>query len=393
MNIEELRVHRELEKEKVFKDDFVHVKVIIENTGKNSFDFLEIRDYFNPQLFRLILGENFISTRIDSKGIIKFSYVLEPKVRGEYPLGPLSVTVKDRLGFNSLERIIPDSVTDILVYPPYEDIKRIEILGSKRSLQLNYGLQRSKQKGLGSEFYGMRKYVYGDQFRLIDWKASARTQKLIVKEFESERDVSVMILVDSSSTMAGGAIENTKFEYAIRACMLLTKVALTRRDKVGVFTFSDKKNFNFLKPGGGQDHFYQVLDFVARVKPQGKCKIVEAIDFFTRRFQKRSLLFIISDLESDTKEFKMAIRKLVPFNHTIMIINPFSPWFEIHEIDLSTTDKALAEAISEEMMEHILTIKQEVRNLGVNLITVGPDDMMHQVLQNYLEAKKKGSAY
>ena len=389
MNIEELRVHRELEKEKVFKDDFVHVKVIIENTGKNSFDFLEIRDYFNPQLFRLILGENFISTRIDSKGIIKFSYVLEPKVRGEYPLGPLSVTVKDRLGFNSLERIIPDSVTDILVYPPYEDIKRIEILGSKRSLQLNYGLQRSKQKGLGSEFYGMRKYVYGDQFRLIDWKASARTQKLIVKEFESERDVSVMILVDSSSTMAGGAIENTKFEYAIRACMLLTKVALTRRDKVGVFTFSDKKNFNFLKPGGGQDHFYQVLDFVARVKPQGKCKIVEAIDFFTRRFQKRSLLFIISDLESDTKEFKMAIRKLVPFNHTIMIINPFSPWFEIHEIDLSTTDKALAEAISEEMMEHILTIKQEVRNLGVNLITVGPDDMMHLVLQHYLEAKKK----
>jgi uncharacterized protein (DUF58 family) len=393
MNIEELRVHRELEKEKVFKDDFVHVKVIIENTGKNSFDFLEIRDYFNPQLFRLILGENFISTRIDSKGIIKFSYVLEPKVRGEYPLGPLSVTVKDRLGFNSLERIIPDSVTDILVYPPYEDIKRIEILGSKRSLQLNYGLQRSKQKGLGSEFYGMRKYVYGDQFRLIDWKASARTQKLIVKEFESERDVSVMVLVDSSSTMAGGAIENTKFEYAIRACMLLTKVALTRRDKVGVFTFSDKKNFNFLKPGGGQDHFYQVLDFVARVKPQGKCKIVEAIDFFTRRYQKRSLLFIISDLESDTKEFKMAIRKLVPFNHTIMIINPFSPWFEIHEIDLSTTDKALAEAISEEMMEHILTIKQEVRNLGVNLITVGPDDMMHLVLQNYLEAKKKGSAY
>ena len=393
MNIEELRVHRELEKEKVFKDDFVHIKVIIENTGKNSFDFLEIRDYFNPQLFRLILGENFISTRIDSKGIIKFSYVLEPKVRGEYPLGPLSVTVKDRLGFNSLERIIPDSVTDILVYPPYEDIKRIEILGSKRSLQLNYGLQRSKQKGLGSEFYGMRKYVFGDQFRLIDWKASARTQKLIVKEFESERDVSVMILVDSSSTMAGGAIENTKFEYAIRACMLLTKVALTRRDKVGVFTFSDKKNFNFLKPGGGQDHFYQVLDFVARVKPQGKCKIVEAIDFFTRRFQKRSLLFIISDLESDTKEFKMAIRKLVPFNHTIMIINPFSPWFEIHEIDLSTTDKALAEAISEEMMEHILTIKLEVRNLGVNLITVGPDDMMHQVLQNYLDAKKKGSAY
>ncbi|MFX1315080.1 MAG: DUF58 domain-containing protein [Promethearchaeota archaeon] len=393
MNVEELRVHRELEKEKVFKDDFIHVKVVIENIGRSSFDFLEIRDNFNPQLFRLILGENFISTRIGSKSTIRFSYILEPKVRGEYALGPLSIIVKDRLGFNSLERIVPNSVTDILVYPPYEDIKRIEILGSKRSLQLNYGLQRSKQKGLGSEFYGMRKYAFGDQFRLIDWKASARSQTLIVKEFESERDITVMILVDSSNSMAGGAIENTKFEFAIRACMLLTKVALTRRDSVGVFTFSDKKNFNFLKPGRGEDHFYQVLDFVARVKPEGKCRIVEAIDFFTRRFQKRSLIFIISDLEADNKEISQAIRKLIPFNHTVIIINPFSPWFEIHEIDLSSTDKALAEAISEEMMEHILIIKQEVKNLGVNIITVAPDEMLQQVLNFYMEAKKKGRAY
>jgi uncharacterized protein (DUF58 family) len=239
----------------------------------------------------------------------------------------------------------------------------------------------------------MRKYVFGDQFRLIDWKASARTQKLIVREFESERDVTVMILVDSSETMAGGAIENTKFEYAIRACMLLTKVALTRRDNVGIFTYSDKKNFKFLKPNGGEDHFYQVLDFVARVKPEGKCRIAEAMSFFTRRFQKRSLIFIISDLEADPKEISNAIKKLVPFNHTVIIINPFSPWFEIHEIDLSSTDKALAEAISEAMMEHILIIKQGVRNLGINLITCGPDDMMKQVLNNYMEAKKKGRAY
>ncbi len=393
MNIEELQVHRELEKEKVFKDDFVHIKVIIKNTGKGSFDLIEIRDYYNPQLFRLVLGENFISTRIGPRALIKFSYVLEPKVRGEYPLGPLSVTIKDRLGFNSVERIIPDSVSDILIYPPYEDIKRIEILGSKRSLQLNYGIQRSKQIGLGSEFHAMRKYVFGDQFRLIDWKASARTQKLIVREFESERDVTVMILVDSSNSMAGGAIENTKFEYAIRSCMLLTKVALTRRDNVGIFSYSDKKNLQFLKPGSGDDHFYQVLDFVARIKPQGKSRIVEAIDYFVRRFQKRSLIFLISDLEGNVKEISQAMRKLVTFNHSIIVINPFSPWFEIHEIDLSSTDKALAEAISEEMMEHILILRREFRNLGISLITTGPDEMMTNVLKTYIDAKKKGSAY
>jgi uncharacterized protein (DUF58 family) len=202
-----------------------------------------------------------------------------------------------------------------------------------------------------------------------------------------------MILVDSSNSMAGGAIDNTKFEYAIRACMLLTKVALTRRDNVGVFTFSDKKNFNFMKPGSGEDYFYQILDFVAKVKPEGKSRMFEAMEYFIRRYQKRSLIFIISDLEADVKEIGRAIRKLVPFQHTIIIINPFSPWFEIHEVDLSSTDKALAEAIAEEMMEHIMRITQEMRNMGVNIITVGPDDMMNQVLANYIEAKKKGRAY
>ncbi len=393
MNVEELQVHRELDKEKVFRDDFLHVKVVVENVGKHDFDFLEIRDYYNPQLFRLILGENFISTRIGAKKTIKFSYVLEPKIRGEYPLGPLSLTVKDRLGFNSTERIVPNSVTDILVYPPYEDIKRIEILGSKRSLQLSYGSQRSKQKGTGSEFYGMRRYAFGDQFRLIDWKASVRQQRLIVREHETERDVTVMILVDSSSSMAGGAIENTKFEYAIRACLLLTKVSLTRKDSVGVYTFSDKKNFKFLKPNKGDDQFYNVLDFVARVKPSARCHFAEAMDLFTKRFQKRSLIFIITDLESNTKDITEGLKKLIPFNHSIIMINPFSPWFEIHEMDLSSTDKALAEAISEEMMEHIVAIKQEITRMGVNLITCGPDDMLNQVLANYMEAKKKGKAY
>jgi uncharacterized protein (DUF58 family) len=292
-----------------------------------------------------------------------------------------------------MERIVPNSITDILVYPPYEDIKRIEVLGSKRSLQLNYGAQRSKQKGLGSEFYAIRKYVFGDQFRLIDWKASARLQQLIVREFESERTINIMVLIDSSNSMAGGAIDNTKFEYSIRACMLLTKIALTRRDNVGVYTFSDKKNFRFLEPGSGDDYFYRVLDFVAKVKPEGKCKIFEAMDYFVRRYQKRSLIFLISDLEADSQRVADAVRKLIPFNHTVIIINPFSPWFEVHEVNLSSTDKALAEAISEEMIEHILKISQKVKRMGVRRISVGPDDMMDQVIRQYMDVKKKGKAY
>jgi uncharacterized protein (DUF58 family) len=135
------------------------------------------------------------------------------------------------------------------------------------------------------------------------------------------------------------------------------------------------------------------LDFVAKVKPEGKCRIFEAMDYFVKRYQKRSLIFLISDLEADSQKIADAVRKLIPFNHTVIIINPFSPWFEVHEVNLSSTDKALAEAISEEMMEHILKVSQKVKRMGVRRISVGPDDMMDQVIRQYLDVKKKGKAY
>lgn len=118
LNVEDLEVHRELEKAKLFKDDFVHVKIIIRNTGGKRFDFLEIHDQYNEDIFRRVLGENYISTRINPFSEVRFSYVLAPRVRGEQKLGPLQVIVKDRLGLNAEERIVPNSTTDILVYPP-----------------------------------------------------------------------------------------------------------------------------------------------------------------------------------------------------------------------------------------------------------------------------------
>src|SRR4030042_1623716 len=91
LNIEDLEVQRELEKAKLFKDDFLHVKVIIKNNGSKKFDFLEIRDQYDDQIFRRVLGENFISTRINAFSEVRFSYVLAPRIRGEQKLGPLKV--------------------------------------------------------------------------------------------------------------------------------------------------------------------------------------------------------------------------------------------------------------------------------------------------------------
>ncbi|HMF30071.1 MAG TPA: DUF58 domain-containing protein [Candidatus Lokiarchaeia archaeon] len=395
LNIEDLEVRRELEKNKLFKDDFLHVKVIIKNNGSKRFDFLEIYDQYNEEIFRRVLGEHFISTRINPFSEVRFSYVLAPRIRGEQKIGPIKVIVKDRLGFNAEERLVPNSVDDILVYPPYEDIRKIEAMGSKRAAGINFGVHRSKQKGIGSDFYGMRKYIVGDEFRKIDWKASARIQELVVREFETERTINLIILLDASESMLGGEIENTKFEFAVRAAMLLSKIALERHDNVGVFVFSDEKNCEFLRPASGSaGQFFKVLDFLARIRPRGSKKFPEAMDFLAKRYRKRSLMILLSDLDTKEKPALEGLKKLRSLGHEVVIISPFSPWFEILGLEnMTATDKALAEAIAENMMEHILKIKSGAQRMNIPLISVGPEEMLDAVLTEYLQAKKKGKAY
>ena len=388
MNIGDLTVQRILTNKKVFQDDFLHVKVQVTNEGGTRFDFLEFFDDFDTDVFRIVVGENYISTRVDPHKTITYSYILQPKVRGEFTIGPISVTVKDRLGFNAETRRVPESVDDIVIYPRYEQIKMIEALGAKRAMNMSFGIHKTKQVGSGNELRGLRQYVFGDQFRYIDWKASLRTQELIVREFETESNLSVVIIIDASESMAGGAVENTKFEYSILSAMLLSKIAIDQQDTVALVLFSDEDGFRFLPSSKRKDHFFEILDFVANITPSGKKKIFWSMDQFVRRFQRRSLIFVLTDLEVATKDIDAAMRKLRTFEHSVTIVAPFSPWFEVHETELGATDKALAEAISEEMMQHILQVKKNCQKLLVPVISVGPDDMFNVIMQEYENAKK-----
>ena len=392
MNIAALEVTREMDNRRVFRDDFMHIKVVIKNNSINRFDFLDIFDSFPTDAFRLVTGENYISTRIDAHKTVKFSYVLAPKVRGEFTIGPLIMTIRDRLGFNAEERTVPGSLTDINIYPPYEQIRALELLGAKRAMAMSFGLHQTKMKGTGTDLRSLRQYVTGDQFRFIDWKASMRLQKLIVREFESERNVSTVILIDASESMAGGATDATKFEYSIKSAMLLAKVAMEQSDKVGIATFSDRNHFRWLAPTTKRSHFFDIITFLGEVSPSGTKEIFWSIEEFSRQFSKRSLVFLVTDLEIAQLDVQSAVRKLKTYGHAVFIVSPFSPWFEIHELELSSSDKALAEAISEEMMLHVLNVKKDCQKLAVPVISVAPDDMFEVILNQYQTAKQKGRA-
>ena len=386
-NSEGIEVTRVLDKRKCYAGDYIHVRINIHNKGPNAIDHLEIYEAY-PETMDLVLGENYIFTRINAGAKAEFSFILRTPVRGLYKIGPTKVIIHDRLGFYQEERT-KETFDEILVYPSYEDIKKLKTLGAKRQLGKIFGIHKTKLKGTGMDFWGIRDYYPEDAFRHIDWKAFSRTNKLQIREFETEKNVRVMVLLDTSESMEQGLIRNTKLEFSIRAVVLLSHMAQERKDMIGLATFNSKVN-TFIKAGHGVNQFNRILGDLAYVMPKGPSYLSNAVEDLIMRTRSRGLLLIITDLEGNTQDILDGIRKASAARFDVIVISPFGPFFEIQNTRLGITEKALGEAIAEEYFEIRRRISKDIQKYRAGVISVGPDDFLVSVINEYIEAKRRG---
>ncbi|MHA2026457.1 MAG: DUF58 domain-containing protein [Candidatus Thorarchaeota archaeon] len=388
-NLAGIEVDRQIDKVKVFSGDFIRVRVTIRNTSRRHFDFIEVHDQY-PETWILAIGENFIASRIEPGSSMTFSYILQARMRGRYFLGPTEVIMRDRLGLHYYKRILKEQ-TEVLVYPTWKDVRRMEALGKQRQLGLMFGAHRTKTVGMGTDFAGFREYVPGDEFRLIDWKVSAKRGDMVIKLWEQEKNVQVICMVDSSGSMGNGYPENTKLEYAIRAAVLLTHMGLERKDLVGTCVFSDLVH-GYVPPGARPNHMYDVLEILAMAEPKGWSDYETAISYVVNQSKKRSLVIWMTDLEESPAPLINAMKTLVANGHKAMVISPFGPWFEAPVGQFGPVEKVLSEAVSEELWERRTKIARALSRFGIQVINVGPEDFLPTIIQTYEKAKQKGVA-
>ena len=151
-------------------------------------------------------------------------------------------------------------------------------------------------RGTGVEFAGLKEYVAGeDDATKIDWKASLRTQRLYVKQYEEERDLDIFILVDASASMLFGSQEKLKYEYAAILAGSLAFAALENRDNVG-FAMFNEKIIGFIEPSQEIANYYHMLENLSRVSNYGgRCKLGDALTFVLNNLAEKTVLFVISD--------------------------------------------------------------------------------------------------
>jgi len=186
-------------------------------------------------------------------------------------------------------------------------VKRIEIQTRGLVNDVFSGEYHSVFKGRGMEFSEVREYQVGDDIRNIDWNVSARTGHPFVKVFEEERELTVMLLVDVSSSGNFGTVERMKGEIAIEICALLAFSAIKNNDKVGLIIFTDRIE-KFVPPKKGKTHVLRVIRELLFHKPEGKgTDIAMTLEYLSRVVNRRAVVFLVSDFMSDDYQKAMQI--------------------------------------------------------------------------------------
>ena len=234
-------------------------------------------------------------------------------------------------------------------------VKQIEVATRSVVNEVFSGEYHSVFKGRGMEFAEVREYQIGDDVRTIDWNVSARSGHPFVKVFEEERELTVMLMVDVSSSGNFGTAEQFKREIAAELSAVLAFSAIKNNDKVGLMIFSDKIE-KFIPPRKGKKHVLRVIREILFYKPQDSSTDLNvALEYLSRIIKRKSTVFLISDFltENFEKALHVANRK-----HDIIAISVTDPR------EVSLPDVGLIDLVDAETGEAISidTGSAQIRN-------------------------------
>ena len=173
-------------------------------------------------------------------------------------------------------------------------VRQVEIVARRTVNELFAGQYKSVFRGRGMEFSEVREYQPGDDIRSIDWNVTARVGKPFIKRFDEERELTILFLVDVSTSGIFGS-QRSKIETAIETAATLMFSALKNNDKVGLITFADKV-LHFYRPRKGKSNVLHLLRELIAVEPTGDhTDLLSALEYVNRTQKRRAVVFLLSD--------------------------------------------------------------------------------------------------
>jgi uncharacterized protein (DUF58 family) len=363
------------------------VSVNIRNAQPHAITLI-IKDEYPPQM--RLSGLREAKIRIDARTSAALVYGLTPARRGLFEFGQIAVRFLSRLNLVWCQTNVGEATT-VKVYPNMRRAREAELkaLGA-RSLVATH--RKTSWRGEGREFESLRDYVRGDELRHISWTATARRGKLTTRQYQIERDQTILIAIDGGRLMTARIEQETKLDSAVHAALALMSAAGRAGDNAGLLVFG-RKIRSFLPPSRGREHMDAVLESLYAVEPEMiEPSYSRAFEFIAANSKRRSLVVLLTDLvdEEGSKELLESLKLLRPRHLPLVVTIADRDLRAVVSEAPATVKDLFTQSVAEEIMYLREAALRRVESQGGLALDVTAAALAPALLEKYLQVKERG---
>ncbi len=345
---------------------------------------LQIRDYY-PQAFGV--SQKDLSLSLPANTSETLTYTVFPSKRGEYQWGNIQVRQLGGWGLAWQDWKIPQTQT-VAVYP---DLIGLRSLSIRLTLQTSGNIRRARQQGMGTEFAELRDYATGDDPRLIDWKATARRNRVLIRVLEPEQEQTLIVLLDRGRLMTAQVNGLARFDWGLNATLSLALAGLHRGDRVGVGVF-DRQMHAWIPPERGQTQLPKLIERLTPIQPALlEPDYLNAVTTVATRQTRRALVVLITDVIDETASAELlgAMARLgprhLPFCVTLRDPQADATAHQITDSVPATYSRAVALDLLSQRQLALAKLKQK----GVLVLDAPANQITDQLIDRYLQLKTR----
>jgi len=384
---EGVRVVREIA-ERFRLNDAREVRVFVKNATPRNL-MLVVKDEYPAEM--RVEGERASRLKVAAHERIEaVLYRLTPVRRGRFAFGGIAVRHLSRWQLVWRTTLI-DAAETVKVYPNLRRAREVELkaLGAQ-SLAASH--RRVARRGEGREFESLREYVPGDELRHVSWTATARRGRLTTRQYQTERDQTILIALDAGRLMTARIENESKFDAAINAALALMSAAARGGDNSGLLVFG-RTTKAFIPPGRGREHIETVLESLCAIEPElVEPSYTHAFEFIASNLKRRALVVVLTDLvDAEGSGELLASFKLLRPRHLPLIVTIGDRDLLAAVRDAPRTENELfTQAVAEEMLAQRAAAMRLIEKEGGLALDVTTATLAPALLETYLRVKEQG---
>ncbi len=340
--------------------------------------------------FQFQVRDKEFKLNIDSGKSKTIEYDLRPVKRGEYSFGAVNVFVKSPIGFVQRRyRFSQDMM--VPVYPSFMQMRKYELLAISNQLT-DAGIKKIRRRGNNAEFEQIKEYVAGDDYRTINWKATARKNKLMINQYQDEKSQQVYSVIDMGRIMRMPFEGLSLLDYAINSSLVISNIAMLKQDKAGIITFSNRVQA-ILPADRRNAQLRKILELLYNQKTGYLESDYEHLYATIKtKINQRSLVLLYSNFESLSglqRQIKY-IRRLAKDHLLVVIFFENTELRSFIEKPARSTEEIYNKTIAEKLAYEKKLIVKELEKYGIQSILTAPQQLSVNTINKYLELKARG---